>query len=97
MLKGVTAPPWLPGIAVSLNAFSIFFVLVSDIQKSTSLKFHPGELMTTGLFKLSRKIKYYGGFLFYMAFALLPMMWFAFLPTGSIYFRLLNPEHNPQG
>jgi steroid 5-alpha reductase family enzyme len=80
MWKGVTAPPWLLGIAVSMNAFGIFFVFAGDMQKFTSLKLHPGELITDSLFKLSRNINYFGEFLIYAAFALLPMMWFAFLP-----------------
>jgi steroid 5-alpha reductase family enzyme len=80
MAKGVMAPPWLLALVVSLNTFGVFFVFASDMQKFTALHYRPGELITDGLFRLSRNINYFGEFLIYLAFAILPLVWLAFLP-----------------
>ena len=92
MWKGVTAPPWLLAFAVSLNAFGIFFVFAGDMQKFTAMKLHPGELISDGLFRLSRNINYFGEFLIYTAFALLPMTWFAFLPLAAFIITFWIPN-----
>ncbi len=90
--KGVMAPPWLLAIAVSLSAFGIFFVFAGDMQKFTSLKLQPGNLITDGLFRLSRNINYFGEFLIYTAFALLAMTWFAFLPLAAFILTFWIPN-----
>jgi len=90
--KGTMAPPWLLALAVSLNSFGTFFVFSSDMQKSTALKQHPGELITNGLFRLSRNINYFGEFLIYTAFAILPMVWFAFLPLAAFMITFWIPN-----
>jgi steroid 5-alpha reductase family enzyme len=90
--KGVMAPPWLLAIAVSLNAFGIFFVFAADMQKFISLKMHPGILITDGLFRLSRNINYFGEFLIYTAFALLPRSWLAFLPLSAFILTFWIPN-----
>jgi steroid 5-alpha reductase family enzyme len=92
MWRGVTAPPWLLALAVSLNAFGIFFVFSGDMQKFTALKLRPGELITDELFRLSRNINYFGEFLIYTAFALLPMVWFAFLPLAAFIITFWIPN-----
>jgi protein-S-isoprenylcysteine O-methyltransferase Ste14 len=92
MWKGVTAPPWLLALAVSLNAFGIFFVFAGDMQKFTALKLRPAELITDGLFRLSRNINYFGELLIYIAFALLPMVWFAFLPLAVFIITFWVPN-----
>lgn len=79
-MRAVQAPPWLLGLAISLNIAGVFFVFAADMQKHTALKLRPGELITDGLFGLSRNINYFGEFLIYVSFALLPMVWYAFLP-----------------
>jgi protein-S-isoprenylcysteine O-methyltransferase Ste14 len=90
--KGVMAPLWLLALSVSLNAFGTFFVFSGDMQKFTALKLHPGELITDGLFRLSRNINYFGEFLIYTAFALLPMIWFAFLPLAAFIITFWIPN-----
>lgn len=90
--KGIIAPPWLLAIAVSLNAFGIFFVFTSDMQKFTSLKMHPCELITDGMFRFSRNINYFGEFLIYIAFALLAMTWLAFLPLAAFILAFWIPN-----
>jgi len=90
--KGVVAPPWLLALAVSLNAFGTFFVFSGDMQKFTALKLHPDELISDGLFRLSRNINYFGEFLIYTAFALLPMVWFAFLPLAAFMITFWIPN-----
>ncbi len=92
MSKGITAPYWLLALAISLNIFGNFFVFTADMQKFTSLKLHPGELITGGLFRLSRNINYFGELLVYTAFALLPMVWFAFLPLAAFIVTFWVPN-----
>jgi protein-S-isoprenylcysteine O-methyltransferase Ste14 len=90
--KGIMAPPWLLALTVSLNAFGTFFVFAGDMQKFTELKLHPGELITDDLFRLSRNINYFGEFLIYLAFALLPMSWIAFLPLVAFIITFWIPN-----
>ncbi|MCX7609159.1 MAG: DUF1295 domain-containing protein, partial [Anaerolineales bacterium] len=91
-MHGVQAPAWLLGIAVSLNLFGVFFVFTADMQKHTSLKLRPGELITDGMFGLARNINYFGEFLIYVSFALLPMVWYAFLPLAAFIFSFWIPN-----
>ena len=81
--KGISAQAWLLALAVSLNAFGIFFVFASDMQKFTALNLQPGKLITNGFFGLSRNINYFGEFLIYISFALLAVKWYAFLPMAA--------------
>lgn len=80
--RNVQTPPWLLALAVSLYTFGVFFHFASDMQKHTSLKFHPNRLITDGMMALSRNINYFGEFLIYSAFALLAVTPWAFLPLG---------------
>jgi steroid 5-alpha reductase family enzyme len=80
MRNGVQAPLWLLAVAISLNIFGVFFVFTADMQKYTTLMLRPDELITSGMFGLSRNINYFGELLIYAAFALLPMTWLAFVP-----------------
>jgi steroid 5-alpha reductase family enzyme len=92
MWKGVSAPPWLLALAISLNACGTFFVFAGDMQKYTALKLAPGKLITFGLFRLSRNINYFGEFLVYVAFAILPMSWLAFLPLAAFIITFWIPN-----
>jgi steroid 5-alpha reductase family enzyme len=92
MWKGISAPPWILALAISLNAFGTFFVFAGDMQKFTTLQQRPGELITSGLFGLSRNINYFGEFLVYTAFAILPMVWFAFLPLAAFIVTFWIPN-----
>jgi len=78
----VQAPPWLLALAISLNLFGVFFTFTADMQKFTSLKLRPGTLVADGMLSLSRNINYFGEFLIYLAFAILPMNWLAFIPLA---------------
>jgi steroid 5-alpha reductase family enzyme len=92
MQAGVQAPPWLLALAISLNIFGVFFVFTADMQKYTTLKLRPNELITDGMFGLSRNVNYFGELLIYAAFALLPMTWLAFLPLALfiVFFWIPN-------
>lgn len=92
MAKAISAPPWLLALAISLTSFGLFFVFAGDMQKFTSLKIHPGVLITDGMFRLSRNINYFGEFLIFGAFALLPMVWFAFLPLVAFIISFWIPN-----
>jgi protein-S-isoprenylcysteine O-methyltransferase Ste14 len=90
--KNITAPFWLLAACTSLYIFGVFFVFTSDMQKFTALHLHPGELITDGMFRLSRNINYFGEFLIYTAFATLPMVWFAFLPLTAFIVTFWVPN-----
>jgi steroid 5-alpha reductase family enzyme len=90
--KAIIAPPWLLAIAVSLSLFGTFFVFAGDMQKSTTLVLRPGELITSGLFRLSRNINYFGEFMIYLAFAILPMTWVALLPLAVFIITFWIPN-----
>jgi steroid 5-alpha reductase family enzyme len=92
MWRGIMAPPWLLALAISLNSFGSFFVFTGDMQKFTSLRLQPGELITSGMFHLSRNINYFGELLIYIAFAILPMTWFAFLPLTAFLIAFWIPN-----
>jgi steroid 5-alpha reductase family enzyme len=92
MSKAIMVPPWIQALAISLNAFGSFFVFTADMQKSTALKLSPGELITGGLFRLSRNINYFGEFLVYVSFAILPLTWFAFLPLAAFMVSFWIPN-----
>jgi steroid 5-alpha reductase family enzyme len=92
MWKGISAPPWILALAISLNSFGTFFVFAGDMQKHTSLKHQPGKLITDGLFHLSRNINYFGELLVYSAFAILAMNWLAFLPLAAFIITFWIPN-----
>lgn len=73
MARGVQAPGWLLGMCTGLYAFGVFFHFAGDMQKSVHLALRLGELITGGLFSLSRNINYFGELLIYTAFALLAL------------------------
>jgi len=92
MSRGVDAPPWLLAASVILYTFGNFFHFTSDMQKYIQLKFRQGHLITDGFMGLSRNINYFGEFLTYAAFALLPMTWLAFIPLGLFVFFFWIPS-----
>jgi protein-S-isoprenylcysteine O-methyltransferase Ste14 len=78
--RGVQVPAWYLGLCISMYVFGIFFHFTSDMQKSVMMEVHPGELITDRMMALSRNINYFGEFLIYLSFALLPMTWIALIP-----------------
>lgn len=80
--RGVQAPPWLLGLAVSMNIFGVFLHFTADMQKYIHLKLQPGTLITGGMLARVRNINYFGELLIYISFALLAMSWIAFIPIA---------------
>lgn len=77
--RGVQAPPWLLGIAISLYTFGVFLHYAADMQKHTALRYNPDNLITDGLLSHTRNINYFGELLIYGACALLAMHWLPFV------------------
>jgi protein-S-isoprenylcysteine O-methyltransferase Ste14 len=82
LARGVQAPAWLLGLAISVNVFGVFLHYTSDMQKYTALKLNPGHLITDGMLARVRNINYFGELLIYAAFASLAMTWLAFVPLA---------------
>jgi hypothetical protein len=94
--RGVQAPPWLLGLAISVYVFGIFLHFTTDMQKFVQLKLQPGKLISDGMMARVRNGNYLGEFLIYSAFALLAMTWLAFI-AGAVHCFLLDSQHDPQG
>jgi protein-S-isoprenylcysteine O-methyltransferase Ste14 len=77
--RGVTAPPWLAALCVSIYAFGVFFHFAADMQKHVALNLRQGRLITTGLFARCRNPNYFGELLIYSAFGLLALHWLPLL------------------
>jgi steroid 5-alpha reductase family enzyme len=73
--RAVQVPAWYLAMCISMNIFGVFFHFVSDMQKFTTLKLHPGTLITGGMMKRVRNMNYFGELLIYSAFALLAKHW----------------------
>jgi protein-S-isoprenylcysteine O-methyltransferase Ste14 len=73
--RGVQAPPWLLGMAISLYTFGIFLHYAADMQKYTALRYNPDHLITEGLLSHTRNINYFGELLIYLGFGLLALHW----------------------
>ena len=71
----VQAPGWYQGLCVAIYAFGVFFHFAADMQKHTSLKLRPGQLIEDGLFSRTRNPNYFGELLIYAGFGLLAMHW----------------------
>lgn len=84
--QNVHAPAWLIGLCVSMNIFGVFLHFVSDMQKHVQLKYHPGHLITDGLFSRSRNMNYFGELLIYLSFALLAMHWLPLVILAAFVF-----------
>jgi steroid 5-alpha reductase family enzyme len=80
--RGVQAPAWLFGLAVSLHTFGIFLHYAADMQKSIELKYNPGQLITDGLLSRTRNLNYFGELLIYLGLGLLAMHWLPILVIG---------------
>jgi steroid 5-alpha reductase family enzyme len=62
------------------------------MQKYTALKLQPGVLITDRMFALSRNINYFGEFLIYIAYAILPMTLLAFIPLAAMMLTFWIPN-----
>jgi protein-S-isoprenylcysteine O-methyltransferase Ste14 len=73
MARGVQAPPWYLAACVSMYGFGVFFHFGADMQKHTSLRLRPGQLVDDGLLARCRNVNYFGELLIYLGFGLLAM------------------------
>ena len=69
----VVIPNWLISVVIFSFGSGVFLHFSSDMQKYTTLKLNPGQLITDGLFQKSRNMNYVGEFLIYLSFSLLSM------------------------
>ena len=75
----VEVPLWMISLAIFLFGMGVFLHFSSDMQKHTSLKLRPGNLIVDGFFSKSRNINYFGELLIYTSFAILSMHWVPFV------------------
>lgn len=92
MSRNIHAPAWYLGLCISIYILGVFFHFTSDMQKHVMLEVRPNELITDRMMSLSRNINYFGEFLIYLSFALLPMAWVAFLPLT--FFMIIYWSYN---
>ena len=69
----VASPPWYLGLCIFLYACGVFYHFASDMQKHISLALRPG-LIQSGLWARCRNPNYFGEFLIYGSFVLLPLL-----------------------
>ena len=75
----VEVPLWMISLAIALFGMGVFLHFSSDMQKHTSMKLRPGNLIVDGLFSKSRNINYFGELLIYISFSILSMHWVPFV------------------
>ena len=88
----VEVPLWVISLAISLFGMGVFFHFSSDMQKHTSLKLKPGDLIVDGLFSKSRNINYFGELLIYISFAILSMHWIPFMVLFTFILLVWMPN-----
>jgi steroid 5-alpha reductase family enzyme len=77
------APNWYLALCISMYTFGVFFHFTADMQKYISLKLHPNQLITEGLWQRIRNPNYFGELLIYVGFSLLAMDW---IPLAALTF-----------
>jgi protein-S-isoprenylcysteine O-methyltransferase Ste14 len=80
--KGVQAPGWYLGLCITLYVFGVFLHFSTDMQKYTSLRLRPNQLITSGFMQRTRNMNYLGELLIYLGFGLLAMHWLPVLILG---------------
>ncbi|MEM1023558.1 MAG: DUF1295 domain-containing protein [Myxococcota bacterium] len=79
-------PLWVAFAAVALFVFGSFFHFVADAQKYFVLRYQrPRQLITSGMFSLSRNPNYLGEVMMYAAFNLLAQHWLPWLCCALIW------------
>jgi protein-S-isoprenylcysteine O-methyltransferase Ste14 len=73
--RGVEAPGWLMAVCIGMYGLGIFLHFTTDMQKYSSLKLEPEQLITDGLLARCRNMNYFGELLTYLSFALLSIHW----------------------
>ncbi len=81
--SGLRAPGWWAGLCVAIYIFGVFYHFASDMQKTTTLQLRPNQLITEGLWSLSRNPNYFGELLIYGGFSLLAMHWAPFIALAA--------------
>ena len=79
MARAVQAPGWYLALCASIFGFGVFSHFTSDMQKHISLQLRPGQLISVGMFALTRNPNYFGELLIYTGFGLLAMHWLPML------------------
>ena len=90
--RGIEAPPWFLGLAISVYAVGVFFHFASDMQKHAALKARPGVLITDGLWSRTRNPNYFGELLIYAGFTSLAMHWLPLAALGSVVAAVWVPN-----
>ena len=80
------------GLCVILYIFGIFLHFTSDMQKYTSLKLNPGNLITTEMFLRSRNTNYLGEFFIYLGFILISKDYLPLLALFTIIIFVWVPN-----
>lgn len=81
--RGVEAPPWLMGAAVSTWGLGVFLHFAADMQKHAHLAARSGRLLQTGLWSRLRNPNYLGELLVYGGFSALAAEW-AWVPLSVL-------------
>ncbi len=84
--------PWLVGACIALYSFGVFLHFASDMQKDMSLRYRRGQLITDGLWSLSRNPNYLGELCIYVGFSLLPMHWAPLAAVGAVILGVWVPN-----
>ena len=85
------ASPGFLALCCIMYIFGLVVMLVSDCQMHFSLKYHPGHLITSGMFSLIRQPNFAGEILLYLSFCLLSRSWISFLLFGIAFAGVLYP------
>lgn len=78
-VRNIHAPPWYLAVCVAIYSLGVFLHFGADMQKHTSLKLKPNELICDGMFARVRNPNYLGELLIYLGFGLLAMHWIPIL------------------
>ena len=82
-------PPWLAFTSVTLFVVGAFFHFVSDAQKYFVLRHQrPRQLITDGMFALTRNPNYFGEILMYAAFNLLAQHWLPWVCCAMVWMQV---------
>jgi protein-S-isoprenylcysteine O-methyltransferase Ste14 len=73
--RGVQPPGWYLGMCIAMYVFGVFLHFSTDMQKYTTLRLRPNQLITSGFMQRTRNMNYLGELLIYLGFGLLAMHW----------------------
>ena len=73
--RNTNAPLWMISLCIGVFSLGLFFHFTADMQKTISLKLHPGHLVMDGVWSLCRNPNYFGELLIYLSLAVLSLHW----------------------